>query len=75
VDPAVHKRIRNEISLFLVALDATLSATNESEIQVLQDAADRLMRAAARLLIELEQRPAGGAPFRGAKPSDLDVSS
>jgi transposase-like protein len=57
ISPELHKRITREISMFLVALDAALLGATPSSADAMHDAADRLMRAAARLLMELEQRP------------------
>jgi transposase-like protein len=57
ISPELHKRITREISIFLVALDAALLGATPSSADTMHDAADRLMRAAARLLMELEQRP------------------
>lgn len=56
----LHNRITREVSLFLVALDSVLIDPTETSIATLHDASDRLMRAAARVRIELEQDDAPG---------------
>jgi transposase-like protein len=56
-DPGLREAITLEIARFLVAFDAVLGAPDPAGRDRLRDAIDRLMRAAARVRIELE----GGA--------------
>jgi transposase-like protein len=53
IPPDVHRRIAGEISLFLVALDTALVEDKPESLTTLRDATDKLMRAAARLYLEL----------------------
>jgi hypothetical protein len=52
----LYQRITREISAFLVALDTALVEPSSTAHAMLHEAADRLMRAAARLRIALEER-------------------
>lgn len=51
----IQKRITSEISYFLVALDAAVTHGTDQNLMALHDATDRLMRAAARIRIEIER--------------------
>ena len=51
----IQKRITSEISYFLVALDAAVARGNDQNLLALHDATDRLMRASARIRIEIER--------------------
>ncbi len=55
LDPAVRERITGDIAAFLYALDAIVRAPGPENMDQLREAADRLMRAAARVRIELER--------------------
>lgn len=54
LDPALREKISAEIAAFLVAFDSSLGAPSNHRLQDLRDATDSLMRAAARIRIELE---------------------
>ena len=50
-----------EVSAFLVAFDAVVARPSAEAFDQLRSATDRLLRAAARIRIELERMPASGA--------------
>lgn len=50
----LRKRVTGDVAAFLVAFDQA-NATNAESLDALQDATDRLMRASARVRIEIER--------------------
>jgi hypothetical protein len=58
ITPELYRRIHSDIASFLVALDTALDQNTRTDVNALHDAADRLMRATARMRIELEQQQA-----------------
>ncbi|MBV9523743.1 MAG: hypothetical protein JO010_13165 [Alphaproteobacteria bacterium] len=55
LDPAIRERVTGEIAAFIYALDrATMTATSAA-VDELRSASDNLMRAAAKVRIELER--------------------
>jgi transposase-like protein len=65
VNASLREMMTLEISAFLVALDAVLAQGDGDALRQLRTATDRLLRAAARVRVELE-RPAG--------PSMMDIT-
>lgn len=55
-DPGLREAITLEISAFLVTFDAVMDDGTPAAFDRLRDATDRLMRAAARVRIELERK-------------------
>ncbi len=55
LDPRVRERITGEIAAFLYTLDTAVGEPRPEAMAALRQSADRLMRAAARLRIELER--------------------
>jgi hypothetical protein len=53
----LREAITVEISAFLVALDDAMGEGKTEALQRLREATDRLLRAAARIRIELERPP------------------
>ncbi len=56
-DARLRERVNDAIATFKCCLDATANRPNEAAIDNLRDATNRLMRASARVLIELERNP------------------
>jgi hypothetical protein len=54
-DAALRDRVTVEVSVFLVAFETVMAEPTAKDFDRLQDATDRLMRAAARVRIELER--------------------
>lgn len=54
-DPRLRKRIGDAVSEFENRLEAALARPGASTIDGLREATDRLLRASARVLIELER--------------------
>jgi hypothetical protein len=72
-DAALRDRVTVEVSVFLVAFETVMAKPTAEDFDRLRDATDSLMRAAARVRIELERvrgpavaTPLVQAPFRGA---------
>lgn len=77
-EPQVVQRVSSDIAVFLVALDRAEPDDVES-LAVLQKATDSLMRAIARIRIELDRATSSGlpalAPERGIERADAGVRS
>jgi hypothetical protein len=54
-DPSLRDRITVEVSVFLVAFETVLATSTDQDLDRLREATDRLMRAAARVRIELDR--------------------
>ena len=59
LDPAVRERALAEIEAFQEALDEAGSSPSADARDRLREAADRLMRAVAAVMLELGKRPSG----------------
>lgn len=53
LDPSVSNRVGEEIARFTEALDAAMVSPTAEALNKLEEAADHLMRATGRVLIEL----------------------
>lgn len=63
LDPALRERVAEHIGTVTDALDAAIANPTETTLDELHAAADKLMRALGRVLIEVERQ-------RGQQPSD-----
>ena len=68
LDFRLREAITVEISTFLVALDDAIGEGKAESLQRLREATDRLLRAAARIRIELERPPDGTGKGSTATP-------
>ena len=68
IDPELRWRVSRDIASFLTVFDSFLTTDSPDRFDQLLDATDRLMRAAARMRIEVERAraaaAAGGDAFR-----------
>lgn len=55
VDQKLRERLANEIAIFNDALDAAVQSPTAKSLDALAQAADRLMRAVGRVLIEAKR--------------------
>jgi hypothetical protein len=53
--PAVHDRVKRRMTDFAEALDSAMTNPTPEALDRLRDAADQLMRATGRVIIEIEQ--------------------
>ena len=60
-DVSLREAMTLEVSSLLVAFDAVVARPSAEAVDQLRSATDRLLRAAARIRIELERVPASGA--------------
>jgi hypothetical protein len=58
VSPELSARISGDVAEFLVAVDTAMNAASPQVLARLKNAADSLMRCAARLLLEIERHAA-----------------
>jgi alpha-D-ribose 1-methylphosphonate 5-triphosphate synthase subunit PhnH len=56
LEASLQDRVRQAVACFNRCLDAAIAAPTPANLDQLRQAADRLMRAGARVLIELERR-------------------
>jgi hypothetical protein len=68
LDPALYERVTSDIAAFLVAYEAAVADPSAEHGDILREAADRLMRAAARTRIEIERYLAEGCLPPEGKP-------
>ncbi len=54
-NPRLHERVSDAVSVFSCCLDAAITQPTKTTIDDLRDATNCLMRAGARVLIELER--------------------
>lgn len=55
LDPSLHDRLMDQIERFTDALDAAMANPTPEALDHLRKAADQLMRAAGRVLIDVER--------------------
>ena len=55
LSPGLRERVADEMVRFTEALDAAIANSTPETLERLRDAADQVMRATARVLLELER--------------------
>ena len=66
LDPALSKRIEGEFQSLMVALDAALAEASPTTLEQVRKATDQLMRAAARIRLEVERL----GRYRSCRPGE-----
>jgi hypothetical protein len=56
LDPALRDRVTEQITIVTDALDAAVSNSTDASLDELREATDNLMRALARVLLEIERQ-------------------
>lgn len=56
IDPSLRERVTKEINVTKDALDSVASAPSDHTLETLRNAVDHLMRALARVLIEIDKQ-------------------
>jgi len=59
IDPSLRERVTEQISIVTDALDAATTNPTDDALDELREAADKLMRALGRVLIEIERQRGG----------------
>jgi len=65
-DSELHQKISDDIASFLVAFDCAINSGTEENCEILLEASERLMRAAARTRIELARLRAAGTEIEAS---------